>query len=135
VSRPANPQEMRYLAMQYLEGVRPYEEADIDDIDILLERLRQEFGQPDGFGAKALRSFTKVGCKQCEDHGFKGRPGIYELLLNSDAIRAHIRKRDAAADIRQSALQDGMKTLRQDGIEKVLLGFTALSEVMAAGNL
>jgi type II secretory ATPase GspE/PulE/Tfp pilus assembly ATPase PilB-like protein len=47
----------------------------------------------------------------------------------------HIRKRDAAGDIRLTALQDGMKTLRQDGIEKVLLGLTALSEVVAATNL
>jgi type II secretory ATPase GspE/PulE/Tfp pilus assembly ATPase PilB-like protein len=132
VFRSANPEEMRYLAMQYLEGVRPYEEA---DIDILLERWRQAFGQADRFGVKSLRSFDKVGCKHCENHGFKGRLGIYELLLNSDPIRAHIRKRDAASEIRLSALQDGMKTLRQDGIEKVLLGLTALSEVVAASNL
>jgi type II secretory ATPase GspE/PulE/Tfp pilus assembly ATPase PilB-like protein len=132
VSRPADKEEMHYLAAQYLEGVRLYDEA---DVETLLERWRQEFGQTDRFGVKSLRSYTKVGCKQCEDHGFKGRLGIYELLLNNDAIRAHIRKRDSASDIRLSALHGGMKTLRQDGIEKVLSGLTALSEVVAASNL
>jgi type II secretory ATPase GspE/PulE/Tfp pilus assembly ATPase PilB-like protein len=132
VPHPAEPDEIRFLAMQYLEGVQPYDNADIEN---LVERWRQEFGQKDRFGAKTLQSFTKVGCKRCEGHGFKGRLGIYELLLNNDAIRVHIRKRDAASDIRLSALQNGMKTLRQDGIEKVLLGLTALSEVVAASNL
>lgn len=131
-SRPADPDEVRYLAMQYLEGVRPYDEA---DLEVLIERWRLEFGQIDDSGVQALRSFTSVGCKRCENHGFKGRLGIYELLQNSDPIRAHIRKRDAASEIRLSALQDGMKTLRQDGIEKVLSGLTALSEVVAASNL
>jgi type II secretory ATPase GspE/PulE/Tfp pilus assembly ATPase PilB-like protein len=131
-SHPADQDEVRYLAMQYLEGVRPYDEA---DLNALLERWRLEFGQIDNSGVKSLRSYTSVGCKRCENHGFKGRLGVYELLLNSNPIRAHIRKRDAASEIRLSALQDGMKTLRQDGIEKVLLGLTALSEVVAASNL
>jgi type II secretory ATPase GspE/PulE/Tfp pilus assembly ATPase PilB-like protein len=132
VSRPAETEEVRYLAMQFLEGVRPYDETDLQD---LLERWRLELGHADSCGVMELRSFTKVGCKHCDSHGFKGRLRIYELLLNIDAIRAHIRRRDAASDIRLSALLDGMKTLRQDGIEKVLLGLTALSEVVAASNL
>lgn len=61
--------------------------------------------------------------------------GIYELMPSSDDIRAHIRQRAPARDIRASALQAGMKTLRQDGIEKVLLGLTDLAEVLAAANM
>jgi type II secretory ATPase GspE/PulE/Tfp pilus assembly ATPase PilB-like protein len=132
VSGPAHPDEIRNLAIQYMEGVRPYDEA---DLQALVERWRQEFGQTNSTGHKMLRSFAKAGCKACEGHGFKGRLGIYELLVNSEAIRVHIRKRDAAGDIRLTALQSGMKTLRQDGIEKVLQGLTALSEVVAASNL
>jgi type II secretory ATPase GspE/PulE/Tfp pilus assembly ATPase PilB-like protein len=123
---------MRNLAVQYLESVRQY---DANDVQLLLERWRLAFGQADAGGVKSLRSYSKGGCPACEGHGFKGRLGIYELLLNNDAIRNHIRKRDAAGDIRHTALQSGMKTLRQDGIEKVLLGLTALSEVVAATNL
>jgi type II secretory ATPase GspE/PulE/Tfp pilus assembly ATPase PilB-like protein len=132
VASPADPDEIRNLAVQYLESVRQYDE---NDVQLLLERWRLAFGLADSAGVKTLRSYTKVGCAACEGHGFKGRLGIYELLLNSDAIRNHIRKRDAASDIRHSALQSGMKTLRQDGIEKVLSGLTALSEVVAATNL
>ena len=132
ISRPADTDEIRNLAMQYLEGVRPYDDA---DLETLLKRWRLEFGQSDSSGVKTLRSYSKVGCRRCEEHGFKGRIGIYELLTSNDAIRAHIRRRNAASDIRLSALQDGMKTLRQDGIEKVLLGLTALSEVVAASNM
>jgi len=131
-SRPADPAEIRNLAIQYLEGVRPYEE---DDLQLQMERWRLQFGQADSTGRKMLRSFNKGACSACEGHGFKGRLGIYELLQNSDAIRPLIRKREAAGEIRLSALQGGMKTLRQDGIEKVLLGLTALSEVVAATNL
>jgi type II secretory ATPase GspE/PulE/Tfp pilus assembly ATPase PilB-like protein len=132
VASPADPDEMRNLAVQYLESVRQY---DANDVQLLLERWRLAFGQADARGVKSLRSYSKGGCPACEGHGFKGRLGIYELLLNNDAIRNHIRKRDAAGDIRHTALQSGMKTLRQDGIEKVLLGLTALSEVVAATNL
>lgn len=132
ISRPADPDEIRNLAVQYLEGIRQYDET---DLLTLVKRWREEFGQHDNMGVKTLRSYSKGTCKVCEGNGFKGRLGIYELLLNSDAIRVHIRKRDAAGDIRFTALHGGMKTLRQDGIEKVLLGQSALSEVVAATNL
>ena len=131
-SHPGAPDAMRNLAVQYLEGVRPYDE---DDLQKLLERWRLEFGRPDANGVQTLATYTAAGCEHCEGHGFKGRLGIYELLQNNDTIRAHIRKRDAASDIRLSALQGGMKTLRQDGIEKVLQGLTALPEVIAASNM
>ena len=131
-SQPADTTEIRNLAIQYLEGVRPYEE---EDLQLQMERWRLQFGQTDGAGHKVLLSFHKGSCAACEGHGFKGRLGIYELLLNSDAIRPLIRSREAAGEIRLSALQGGMKTLRQDGIEKVLQGLTSLSEVVAATNL
>jgi type II secretory ATPase GspE/PulE/Tfp pilus assembly ATPase PilB-like protein len=131
-SHPAEPDEIRLLAMQYLEGVQSYNE---DDLNALEKRWLQEFGETDSSGVRTLRTYTKGACPHCEGHGFKGRLGIYELLVNSNAIRVHIRKRDAASAIRDTALKAGMKTLRQDGIEKVLQGMTALSEVVAASNL
>ena len=78
---------------------------------------------------------SKQGCEVCEGRGLKGRLGIYELMLNSDDIRHHIRHRDSAGDIRTTALKAGMKTLRQDGIEKVVQGLTDIGEVIAATNL
>ena len=95
-----------------------------------LAQLREQQG--DG---QPPHLWRRVGCPHCENSGYKGRMGIYELMPSSDAIRAHIRQRAPAQDIRASALRAGMKTLRQDGIEKVLQGLTDISEVLAAANM
>ena len=78
--------------------------------------------------------WRRVGCAQCDGTGYKGRMGIHELMCSDDAIRGHIRRRESAHDIRRSALRAGMKTLRQDGIDKVLQGLTDIQEVLAASN-
>jgi len=78
--------------------------------------------------------WRRVGCAQCDGTGYKGRMGIHELMRSDDAIRGHIRRRESAHDIRRSALRAGMKTLRQDGIDKVLQGLTDMQEVLAASN-
>mgnify|MGYP000013332856 CR=1 FL=1 len=84
---------------------------------------------------ESSRLWRRVGCQECEGHGYRGRMGIHELMLSDEAIRQHIRRRASAAEIRQTALAAGMLTLRQDGIEKVLHGLTDMSEVLAASNL
>ncbi|WP_101047058.1 GspE/PulE family protein [Macromonas nakdongensis] len=131
-SRPATPDELQALAAQYLDGVQ---HADERDIAAQIDRWTADHGVDDGQGGRYLRTFTKKGCDVCEGRGLKGRLGIYELMLNSDEIRHHIRHRSPAGDIRASALQAGMKTLRQDGIDKVVQGLTDLNEVIAATNL
>ena len=82
-----------------------------------------------------MQLWRRVGCQECEGHGYRGRMGIHELMISDEAIRQHIRRRASAAEIRQTALAAGMLTLRQDGIEKVLHGLTDMSEVLAASNL
>ena len=124
----ADPDALESLASQYLDsggGNAPEARA------ALIGRWRQEHGDAQG----ELRLWRAVGCPQCEGHGYRGRLGIHELMLSDDAIRQHIRRRAPASDIRQSALACGMRTLRQDGIEKVLQGLTDMAEVMAATNL
>ena len=130
--RPATPGELQALAVQYLESAHDYTEQ---DVAAQIERWKDQFGQPDGSGGKYLRAFTKKGCEVCEGRGYKGRLGIYELMLNDEEIRHHIRHRSSATEIRNSALKAGMKTLRQDGIEKVITGLTDITEVIAATNL
>lgn len=130
--RPATDEEMQALAVQYFDGVRHYDDR---DLSTQIDRWKAQYGVDDGHGGRYLRVFTKKGCDVCEGRGLKGRLGIYELMLNSDDIRHHIRHRSSAGDIRASALQAGMKTLRQDGIEKVVQGLTDISEVIAATNL
>ncbi len=70
------------------------------------------------------------GCEQCKHSGYRGRTGIYELLVMDNAIRPLIMDRAPAAVIRAIACQHGMRTLREDGWRKVLLGVTTLEEVV-----
>jgi type II secretion system protein E len=69
------------------------------------------------------------GCRSCRQSGYRGRTGIHELLVNNDLIRELIVTRVNAGVIRKEALKAGMKTLRQDGWQKVLDGTTTIDEV------
>lgn len=131
-ARPAQPEELQTLAAQYLDGAQPY---NAQDVAAQVARWTAQHGQPDGQGGRYLRLFSKKGCDACDQRGYKGRLGIYELMLSNDELRQQIRHRASAGDIRASALQAGMKTLRQDGIDKVVAGLTDLPEVVAASNL
>ena len=70
-----------------------------------------------------------TGCRSCRQTGYRGRTGIYELMLTRNAIREMVVQRVNAAAIRNQALQEGMITLRQDGWRKVLKGITTIEEV------
>jgi len=69
------------------------------------------------------------GCRACRQTGFRGRTGIYELMLTGDSIREMCVQRLNASAIRNQALKEGMLTLRQDGWRKVLAGITTIEEV------
>lgn len=70
------------------------------------------------------------GCERCGNTGYRGRVGLYELLLMSDAIRHHIASGADANVIREQAVAEGMKTLRQDALEKLKSGLTTPEEVV-----
>lgn len=70
------------------------------------------------------------GCEACKFTGYWGRRGIYEFLLLNDTIREMITSKATGIQIKQKAIENGMRTLRQDGWEKVKLGLTTPSEVI-----
>jgi type IV pilus assembly protein PilB len=70
------------------------------------------------------------GCSTCNDTGYKGRKGIYELLVISEAIRALINERAPTVVIRQKAVELGMVTLREDGLRGIFDGDTTIEEVI-----
>jgi len=72
------------------------------------------------------------GCEQCHQSGYYGRIGIYELLCLSDTLRQMVVAKSAASDLQQQAIQEGMRTLRDDGNIKVREGLTTVSEVLRA---
>ncbi len=71
-----------------------------------------------------------VGCERCRGTGFKGRIGVYELLLVNEPLRQAFLHRSDKAELEEIARSNGMWTLRQDGIEKIKLGITSPDEVL-----
>ncbi|MES0362329.1 MAG: GspE/PulE family protein [Desulfobacteria bacterium] len=70
-----------------------------------------------------------VGCNACSNTGYRGRMGIHELLMGTDEMKRLIQDKAQMEFIREQAVEDGMRTLKQDGIEKVFAGHTDLKEV------
>jgi type IV pilus assembly protein PilB len=75
-------------------------------------------------------AYEAVGCARCNYSGYRGRIGLYEVMLNSDDIRELTIKRASSDEIRKVAIEEGMTPLRDDGLEKVRLGITSIEEVL-----
>ena len=71
------------------------------------------------------------GCQKCGNSGYKGRVGIHELLVASDEVKRLIQKHRPVEELRQRAIEEGMTTLLQDGIQKVVQGHTDFKQVRA----
>jgi general secretion pathway protein E len=83
-----------------------------------------------GFAMPKL--YRPRGCDKCDNKGFSGRRGIYELLVADDAVGQLILQNADAQTIKRAAQMQGMDSLRDDGARKVLLGRTTVEEVVAA---
>jgi general secretion pathway protein E len=79
-----------------------------------------------------VRVYRAVGCGKCHHTGYRGRVGIFELMLVDDAVRNLVTQSIDAKTIKQTAVQRGMNTLRADGAHKVLDGVTSIEEVLRA---
>jgi len=75
--------------------------------------------------------YRKVGCDACGGSGYKGRVGLHELLVGTDTTKKLIQEHARVAEIVALALEEGMRTLKMDGIEKVLQGITDMAQVRA----
>ena len=92
--------------------------------------------EKNGFDPKKDHQFYHgKGCKNCRNTGYKGRSGIFEILTINNEIRDLILNKASDTMIKQAALKAGMKTLRDDGMEKVLEGKTTIDEVMRVTQL
>jgi type II secretory ATPase GspE/PulE/Tfp pilus assembly ATPase PilB-like protein len=79
--------------------------------------------------AAQVKPYRSVGCAQCLNSGYKGRTGLFEVMLMDDDIRRLFLHEAPADQIREAAIANGMRTLRRDGLEKVAAGLTSLSEL------
>ena len=104
---------------------------------ITLDELKERFsaGLAEKFfesGKKQIRIYHGKGCNVCGQTGYHGRIGIFEVLLVTESIRELIMTRADADRIRQQAVKEGMTTIIEDGIKKVLSGVTTIEEVLRA---
>jgi len=75
--------------------------------------------------------YRAKGCDACGNSGYKGRVGLHELLIASDTLKKLIQEHARVAEILAVSLEEGMRTLKMDGIEKVLQGITDMPQVRA----
>ena len=75
--------------------------------------------------------YEPVGCEKCSGTGYRGRVGLHELLIGSDPVKKAIQEHARVAELLAIALDEGMHTLKQDGMEKVLQGVTDMHQVRA----
>jgi type II secretory ATPase GspE/PulE/Tfp pilus assembly ATPase PilB-like protein len=78
-----------------------------------------------------LQFYKPVGCDKCGGSGFKGRCGLHELLIATDKLKKLIQEHARVAEMLSQCLEDNMRTLKQDGMEKCLTGVTHIKEVRA----
>lgn len=80
------------------------------------------------FGDQPL--YRSRGCRECRDVGYRGRVGIYELLVTTEAVRELAHQRATTWEIKKAGIQGGMRTLRQDGWARAIAGDTSVDEVL-----
>ena len=80
--------------------------------------------------ASTLKTFKGAGCSTCNNTGYKGRIGLYEVMEVTDEIRELILIGASALELRKKAVEDGMITLRESGMRKIRSGVTTLEEVV-----
>ncbi len=91
-----------------------------------LRALQIESGQ-----IREAQIMKPVGCEQCRQMGYKGRMGIFEIFIIDDEVRHMINKRSSTLMLRQRARELGMRTLREEGVRKILAGLTSGEEVIS----
>jgi len=103
--------EKKHILQEY--GVHPSQPLELSDLN-------------------KITLYRPKGCQYCNKTGFRGRLAIYELLMADDGLKKFIQEKSPVREIREHAMKQGMLTLKQDGIQKVLRGDTDLKQIRAA---
>jgi type II secretory ATPase GspE/PulE/Tfp pilus assembly ATPase PilB-like protein len=122
-----NTSEINSFIAEYADELRhtPAWKADFSGE---AQKLFEDWVERYGDNGK-LRFYKAVGCDKCNKTGYKGRLGLHELLIADDRIKKLVQERARVAEIFAAAVESGMRTLKMDGMEKILLGQTDLKQV------
>ncbi len=119
--------EIKTFIAEYVEDLRhtaPWKADYAGEAKKLYESWVNAYGENG-----RLKFYRAVGCDKCNKTGYKGRIGLHELLVADDAIKKLIQERARVADIFVAAVGSGMRTLKMDGMEKIMMGMTDLKQV------
>ena len=120
-------QELSLFAAEYADELR-HSSAWVADYagetKKLIDSWRKAYGH-DG----QINFYRHVGCDKCGLTGYKGRIGLHELLIATDDIKKLIQERARVAEIFAAAVEGGMRTLKMDGLEKIMMGLTDIKMV------
>lgn len=122
-------EEISLLLHEYCEELSAAEHWRADPkaaADAVYQEWRRQFGKDGRFTLHRAK-----GCDACGGSGYKGRIGLHELLIGSDALKKQIQEHARVAELVRTAVSEGMRTLKMDGIEKVLSGITDIKQVRA----
>lgn len=127
--KPYTPErrELEFLASEFCnEAMGDSSRSAPSDEQILkqIELWQADFAQKGEFTL-----YKAPGCMDCLDTGYRGRMGIHELLMSNSEIKKMILRRAPAADVHTAAIKAGMHTRKQDGIEKILMGYTDYTQI------
>lgn len=126
----ATKEELKSLLDEYcieMQNIPSWKKDPKSSYEAIYREWTQSFADDKG----QFTLYSPVGCDVCGGTGYKGRVGLHELLLGSDQVKKHIQERSRVADVLATGLAEGMRTLKQDGIEKVLQGITDIHQVRA----
>jgi type II secretory ATPase GspE/PulE/Tfp pilus assembly ATPase PilB-like protein len=108
---------------------KPYHPSQAEYDELVREYGPEEFERVNIPYSEDLTLYRANGCQECNNTGYRGRMGLHELLVGTDPMKKLIQMKATMDDIRDQAIEDGMTTLKQDGVEKVLAGYTDLLQV------
>ncbi len=127
VAYQPSPEEMKHLLAEYCDDL-----ANTDrwkkGAQAAAEAIHQEWLDTYAKDGK-FTLYRAKGCAVCGDSGYKGRVGLHELLLGTDLLKKQIQEHARVAELFATAINEGMRTLKMDGIEKILSGITDIKQV------
>ena len=126
-----NSEEMRMLVAEYCAEMYDEQESSVR-IKALHEKVLNGWTETYTKPAEELMLYRATGCKHCQNTGYDGRIALHELLEITPPVKRALLDGVDANGIMVAALSSGMKTLKQDGIEKVLLGHTDMTQVRSS---
>jgi len=130
--QPYNPgqDEIKGLLQEYCQELLNTPEFK-KDAKAGFERVYKDLVKTYGDEKGQFTFYRKAGCDACGNSGYKGRLGLHELLVGTDAMKKNIQEHARVAEMLATALEEGMRTLKMDGIEKVMQGITDMAQVRA----